>query len=42
MAVYHKTARELLGPDGTGQPAPTLQAFPQALARYTASTSENR
>ena len=40
-AVYNQTARDLLG-DHAGGPNPSdgMQAFPQALGRYSASTSD--
>jgi SH3 domain-containing YSC84-like protein 1 len=44
MAVYHKTARELLGDsinDDAGV-APGLAAFPQALGRYAAGAETTR
>jgi lipid-binding SYLF domain-containing protein len=43
LAVYHKTARELLGDQAAGAGTnPGLQAFPQALGRYAVSTNEDR
>ena len=44
MAVYHKTARELLGDsisDDAGVAA-GLAAFPQALGRYTVGAGTTR
>jgi lipid-binding SYLF domain-containing protein len=44
MTIYSKTAREMLGhPIGAdATPAAGLKAFPHALGRYSAATSENR
>ena len=44
MAVYHKTARELLGDlvGGDAGAGAGLTAFPQALGRYTVSASDGR
>jgi len=44
MAVYGHTARELLGDRVTGDAgaATALQAFPQALGRYTSSAQQDR
>jgi hypothetical protein len=41
--VYHKTARELLGDQASGNAGePGLKTFPQALGRYTANPSDDR
>jgi len=44
IAVYNQTARELLGDPVSSDPgaATGLQAFPQALGRYTANSSHDR
>ena len=44
VAVYNQTARELLGDPVSSDPraATGLQAFPQALGRYTANPSHDR
>jgi lipid-binding SYLF domain-containing protein len=44
VAVYNQTARELLGDQvsGDASAAAGLQAFPQALGRYTVNPSNDR
>ena len=45
VAVYHKTARELLGDQATGgaeAEVTGLKAFPQSLTRYTVNSSNDR
>jgi hypothetical protein len=44
MAVYHKTGRELLGDQVSGDAGAGagLTAFPQTLGRYTVSAGNGR
>jgi len=42
LAVYNKTARELLSDPTSVAPQPNLKAFPQALGRYADSSIDHR
>jgi SH3 domain-containing YSC84-like protein 1 len=42
LAVYNKTARELLSDQTSAAPEPNLRAFPQTLGRYAANSTDQR
>jgi lipid-binding SYLF domain-containing protein len=42
LAVYNKTARELLSDQTSAAPEPNLRAFPQALGRYADKSTDQR
>jgi len=42
VAVYNKTARELLSDQTSAAPEPNLRAFPQALGRYADKSTDQR